>query len=161
MAVLSQLPVLAAVILLCGIAWHDIHEFKIRNKAVLALVALYMVHILLTRFEGIGGDLIAAGLLFFIGFVMWMTKGMAAGDTKLMIPIGLFVGYMALPIFGVLLLLVSIALFVAILLADKGKGQGPITVRLRRMKQDGKVPYALPLVFAAIPSIIMGQIGPT
>lgn len=157
---LSHIPVFAAILLLCGIAWYDVRELKVRNKAIIALLILYLFHIVMKQFEGVGGDLFAGGLLFFIGLMMWAAKGMGAGDAKLMFPIGLFVGYMALPIFGILLFLVAIIMYLVIQFSMKGEGQGVFFNRFRQMKQDGKVPFALPLVISAVPSIILGLYGP-
>lgn len=134
---------------------------KVRNKAVLVLLGLYLVHAALERFDALVGDLIAGGLLFVIGFAMWLAKGMGAGDAKLMLPIGLFAGYLSLPIFAILLLLNSVILFILINLAARVGGNGRFWQRLKRMKREGKVPYALPLVVAAVPSMILGLYGPS
>lgn len=159
--ILAKVPVFIAMAYLCVIAWNDVRALKIRNFSVVVLVSLFFIHSILMRFHGLPGDLMAGILLFIIGLGMWLARGMGAGDVKLMFVIGLFTGYFALPVFGILLLVVSILLYLFIWLCDRLNFTSGIGGRLARMKREGKVPYAVPLTLAALPSMLLGLYGPS
>lgn len=144
-----------------GVAWNDVRQLKIRNFTVIVLILLYVIHILFTRLHGLPGDMMAGILLFLIGLGMWLVGAMGAGDAKLMFAIGLFTGYFALPIFAILLFVTTVILYLVILLCSKTGRTTGIIGRLARMKQEGKVPYAVPLTIAAIPSMLLGLYGPS
>ena len=159
--IVAQITVYIAMATLVAVAWNDVRELKIRNFTVIVLILLYVIHILFMRLHGLPGDLMAGILLFLIGLGMWLVGGMGAGDAKLMFVIGLFTGYFALPIFAILLLLVSIVLFMLILIAAKTGRTTGVLGRLARMRREGHVPYAVPLVIAALPSMLLGLYGPS
>lgn len=146
---------------MCVIAWNDVRALKIRNFSVAVLILLFLLHSIMMRFHGLPGDLMAGILLFIIGLGLWLARGMGAGDVKLMFVIGLFTGYFALPVFGILLLLTSILLYILITICARFEFATGVGGRLARMKQDGKVPYAVPLTLAAIPSMLLGLYGPS
>ena len=146
---------------LCVIAWNDIRALKIRNFSVAVLLLLYLIHTIIMRFNGLPGDLMAGVLLFCIGLVMWLARGMGAGDVKLMFVIGLFTGYFALPVFGILLVLVSVIMYLVIWICAKADAKSGVTGRLAKMKHEGKVPYAVPLAIAALPAMLLGLYGPS
>ncbi|NRB16408.1 MAG: prepilin peptidase [Rhodobacteraceae bacterium] len=147
--------VLLAVALLLYIAWYDFWHLKIRNGAVLLLLALYAIWLLLGGVQSWAGDLGTGLILFLIGFVMWRARMMGGGDVKLYFALGLFMGFANLGLFAIGLLLTSLLFLLALRLAAGGKGNGYILCRLRVIGDSGRAPYAVPLCLAAIPVILL------
>lgn len=157
----AQITVFIAMATMVAVAMNDLRELKIRNFTVVVLIGLYVVHALFMKLHGLPGDLMAGILLFLVGFGMWMAGGMGAGDVKLMFVIGLFTGYFALPIFAFLLFVTSVIFYLLILICGKSGRTSGLIGRLAQMKRDGKVPYAVPLTIAALPSMLLGLYGPS
>ena len=145
----------AAILLMVWVAWYDVRHYAIRNKIVLAMLALYLVAQGALFFPNWRPDLVAGGILFGIGLVMWLMRGLGAGDAKLMFPLGLHLSYVGLLPFSFLLLIVSVLLFVAIQLAFRLGATSGLGGWLARMKTSRRVPYGLVLAVAAIPVLTL------
>ena len=177
---MASLEIIAAVIaaaLIVIAAWQDFTTWKIRNWTVLALLAVYTLLALLRwlmpnygLLEGahggiaasppLYGDLAAGLLLFAIGFVLWALKLFGAGDAKLFLPVGMFVGFNFLFPFGVALaagaVIVAVALKFPIPLHYH---VWPAAARVEEIRQTGKVPYGVLIAAAALFSMWLRFIG--
>ncbi len=101
----------------------------------------------------------AAGILLFaIGFVFWFLGMQGAGDAKLALPIGLFVGVGGLPVYAGLLILVSLLLLVLLRSRIGQGGRSAVAVRLDELRRDQRIPYSLPMIGAALPVLILRHI---
>lgn len=158
-AILSGLCVLAAIGVLGWIVWLDFAVLKITNASVLLLLGLYVIWSALSGFSSLATDLIAGAALFVMSFLMWLGRMMGAGDVKLYAAIGGFVGLNHLMAYAILLLIGSL-LFVAVI---KVLGRRPSTNKffssLNKINQSGNAPYAVPMVFAAVPVILLRNFG--
>lgn len=143
------------IILLIWIAAHDGRHFRIRNASVLMCLGLYGVVQVATGFPDPVGDLIAGGLLFVVGFVIWLLRGLGAGDVKLMLPLGLHLGYFGLAPFAVFLTAVSLLMFLAIQGFSRLVPNSRVGGWFLDMRQKGRVPYGIVLVLASLPVLVV------
>ena len=167
MIMIEYLIVFAASALILVAAWQDFCTWKIRNWTVLALLAVYACLALLRwlmpsngLLDELGarsplyGDLGAGLLLFVIGFVLWALKLFGAGDAKLFLPVGLFVGYNLLFPFGVALAVGAVIVAVALKFPVPLHYQvWPAAARLEEIRLTGKVPYGVLIAAAALCSV--------
>jgi prepilin peptidase CpaA len=148
---------LSCVVFACA-AVEDFRRWKIRNRTVIALVGLYTVT------AGIGlsteairaeqlvnpiTDLGAGALLFAIGFAMWAVKALGGGDAKLMLPVGLFVGWDYLLPYAIGLVIFAIGsvfLFRTPILYAFGHTR--IGLRLLEIRDTKQFPYGVIMVAA-------------
>ena len=138
-----------AIVVLIAIAWYDFCHLRIRNTAVLTLIGLYLVFALATGFEFFLSDLVAGGVLFGLGFLLWMLGLMGAGDAKLYLPVGLFAGFDGLLPYAVLVLLASGLFFAVIVIGSIIlKGRFLIGRRLQEIRISRKIPYSVPMATA-------------
>ncbi|MBJ3763661.1 prepilin peptidase [Maribius pontilimi] len=151
MLYLALLAQLASIVLLVWIAWRDIRTFTISNQLVLAFLLLYLPAQGFLGFPTLWQDLMAGGLLFVIGFMMWMLGVLGAGDSKLMLPLGLHLGYMGLAPFVVFLMVFSILFYLIITVSAFAGAERGAFGWLAELKRSGRVPYGLPLAVAAVP----------
>lgn len=156
---ISSLIVAAFVFLY--VAWNDFRFWKIENKTVLFLIALFVVHaasakaasgVLALTVDPIFSFL-AGTLLFVIGIVLWMFKMFGAGDAKLFFPIGLFLGWdfifsfsIGLIIFGTLMLII-LRFPLPIYLSMTFTG-----MRIEEIRKTQKIPYG---VVMALPTVCL------
>ena len=164
MASLEIIMAIAAAALIVTAAWQDFRTWKIRNWTVLALLAVYALLALLRWLmpsdglldelgprSPIYGDLAAGLLLFAIGFVLWALKMLGAGDAKLFLPVGLFVGLEFLFPFGVALAVGAVVVAVALKFPVPLHYQvWPTAARLEEIRKTGKVPYGVLIAAAAL-----------
>ncbi|MDK1375451.1 MULTISPECIES: prepilin peptidase [unclassified Sinorhizobium] len=157
-----------SVLLFLHAAWSDFRSWKIPNAAVLALVGLYAVNAavaLLTTddigaalfsFNGIGGDVGAGLLLFALGFALWLFRLFGAGDAKLFLPIGLFIGWHAMLPFAVYLLIVGVfTVLVLRLPMPLQLAHLSFFMRIEEIRATRKIPYGVIMVFAALAAIAL------
>jgi len=138
----------------CHVARVDFLTLKIRNSSVLALCGLYVLWAATGGFQSLGPDLVAGGLLFMIGLVMWFARMMGAGDVKLYFALGLFIGFGLLGWYAVLLLVASVLFMAALTLAGRSGSRAGIVARLREIRETRRLPYAVPMVMAGAPVIV-------
>ncbi|MDT8327017.1 MAG: hypothetical protein RQ750_06485 [Roseovarius sp.] len=150
---------LVAIAGFCHVARLDFLTLKIRNTAVLALCGLYVLWAAAGGFQSLRLDLVAGGLLFLIGLVMWFARLMGAGDVKLYFPLGLFIGFDLLGWYAILLLVASVLFMAALALAGRSRAGSGIVARLRDLRETRKLPYAVPMVMAGAPVIVMRLVG--
>lgn len=130
---------LAGLLILLGVSatlvWaavSDVLHRKIPNLAVLALLAFYVVLLVAQRGDGVGSGLLAGLIAFVIGYGLYATGVMGAGDAKLFAAGALFAGMANLATFslatvlaGGVMAVVALALRprrAAVMLAMEGKG---------------------------------------
>lgn len=154
-----QLMIWLCFAFLAYVAWKDFLELRIRNRDVAIFSGMVLLLLTLRGFDGALPDLMAGLLLFVLGFVMWMMGAMGAGDVKLYLPLGVFVGWALLPVYVVFLLIGSVILLGAVLLARRFPAdRGRIRARLTEIAAARAVPYAVPMVFGAILTLLPGAL---
>ncbi|AFL51554.1 prepilin peptidase CpaA [Sinorhizobium fredii] len=159
-----NIAIVASVLLLLYAAWSDFRHWKIPNAIVLALIAVYAVGASMTLLttedvgavlfssDGIGGDIAAGLLLFALGFGLWSFRLFGAGDAKLFLPIGFFVGWHGMLPFAVFLLIGGIAaLLILKVPMPLQLAHLSVVMRLEEIRTTRKIPYGVIMVAAALP----------
>lgn len=149
-------------------AWSDFRSWKIPNGAILALLALYclraLVELLTTgdvgaalfSSNGIGGDVGAGLLLFTLGVGLWAFRLFGAGDAKLFLPIGLFIGWHGMLPFAVFLLIGGVLALLALRLPMPLQlAHISVFMRIEEIRATRKVPYGVIMVIAALPVLAL------
>ncbi|PKA43793.1 pilus assembly protein CpaA [Rhizobium sullae] len=152
-----------SVLLFLYAGWTDFRTWRIPNTLVLALVTLYAlraVAVILgsedvgaTLFAptGIGGDVGAGLLMFALGVVLWAFRMFGAGDAKLFLPIGLFVGWHGMLPFSIFLLVLGVATMLTLRLPVPLPFRHlAFFMRIEEIRASRKVPYGVVMVFAAL-----------
>ncbi|ANL36468.1 prepilin peptidase [Rhizobium phaseoli] len=152
-----------SVLLFLYAAWTDFRTWKIPNTIVLALVTLYALRAMVVIFSsedvgaalfassGIGGDVGAGLLMFMLGVVLWAFRLFGAGDAKLFLPIGLFIGWHGMLPFSFLLLVLGIVtLLVLRLPVPLRVAHLAFFMRIDEIRASRKIPYGVLMVFAAL-----------
>lgn len=146
MAILSDIVLFAAMAMLLFIALRDFQTLRILNKHVLVMIGLYTVYAVLTGFADWRGDLTAGGILFGMSFVFWLLGMIGAGDVKLYLPLGFFLGMQGLMPYAILLLITSVLLLALVKLGGRwSRGRTAFGRRLQELRAAGKVPYGVPM----------------
>ncbi len=110
-AALYFLPFVAPIAL--WVAWTDLKWMKIKNTAVLALVAVYLViGLLALPFETWAWGWLSLAVVLVVGFVMTSAGLMGAGDAKFAAAMAPFIALGDLTLFLMLLGLIVIVSFV-------------------------------------------------
>ena len=101
-------------------------------------------------------DLTVGAILFIVGFVAWLLKGIGAGDAKLFFVAGIFSGYEYAQYFAVFLFVTGL-IFAVLMLIVKHFDSLPVVLfgRLIQIGKAGKVPYGVPLAVSTIGALIM------
>ncbi|MFT2213415.1 prepilin peptidase [Rhizobium giardinii] len=152
-----------SVLLFLYAAWSDFRSWKIPNGAILALLALYCLRALaelltagdfgaaLFSTAGFGGDAAAGLLLFVLGVVLWSLGLFGAGDAKLFLPIGLFIGWHGMLPFAVFLLIGGILALLALRLPMPLQlAHLSLFMRIEEIRATRKVPYGVVMVIATL-----------
>ncbi|MBB4574605.1 prepilin peptidase [Rhizobium lentis] len=160
-----------SVLLFLYAAWTDFRTWKIPNAVVLALVTLYAVRAVavmlgsedlgaaLFASSGIGGDVGAGLLMFMLGVVLWAFRLFGAGDAKLFLPIGLFVGWHGMLPFSFLLLVLGIVtLLVLRLPVPLRVAHLAFFMRIEEIRASRKIPYGVLMVFAVLLTLALPMI---
>ncbi|MGG7579117.1 prepilin peptidase [Rhizobium sp. Nf11,1] len=160
-----------AVCLFLYAAWSDFCTWKIPNAVVLALVTLYALRAValilgsndvgaaLFASSGIGGDMGAGLLMFMLGVALWAFRLFGAGDAKLFLPIGLFVGWHGMLPFAVLLLFIGIVTLLALRLpVPLPVAHLAFFMRVEEIRKSRKIPYGVIMVFAALLTMALPMI---
>lgn len=156
---------IASIVLLFGvsgfllwIAKQDFETLTIKNRSVLILLGVYVLWAGLRVFATTPTDLLAAAILFGLGLVMWLLRAMGAGDVKLYFAVGLFVGLPYLMVYASFLIVSSFGFYLLLVVAKNLDWQGTVGARLKEFGTSGKAPYAVPIVLAAVPTILIRAI---
>lgn len=144
----------ASLIFLCRIAWIDFMTLRIRNTDVGILMGLALLGWLARSGGQEWIDLVAGGFLFLLGFVFWAFRMMGAGDAKLFLPLGVMIGWSNLIVFAIALLPASLLTLAVFFLAKFLPEGGLVGGRVRQIARLRGVPYAVPLLFAAVPAML-------
>ncbi|MBX5009738.1 pilus assembly protein CpaA [Rhizobium lentis] len=160
-----------AVFLFLYAAWTDFRTWKIPNSLVLALVTLYAVRAVaellgsedvgaaLFASSGIGGDVGAGLLMFMLGVMLWAFRLFGAGDAKLFLPIGLFVGWHGMLPFAVSLLVLGIVTLLALRLPVPLRvAHLAFFMRIGEIRASRKIPYGVIMVFAVLLTLALPMI---
>jgi len=152
-----------SVLLLLYAAWTDFRTWKIPTTLVLALVTLYALRAVavmlgsgdagaaLFSSTGIGGDAGAGLLMFVLGVVLWAFRLFGAGDAKLFLPIGLFIGWHGMLPFSFFLLVLGVATLLMLRLpVPLPFAHLAFFMRIEEIRASRKVPYGVLMVFAAL-----------
>ncbi|OMQ46675.1 prepilin peptidase [Ensifer sp. 1H6] len=166
--VINIIP-LAAVLVFLYAAWSDFQRWRIPNEVVLALVAIYVfgaaasllttqdIGATLFSLDGIGGAVAAGLLLLALGVVLWAFRLFGAGDAKLLLPIGLFVGWHGMLPFSLFLLLGGIVVMLALKLpVPLAFAHYAVIMRVQEIRTSRKIPYGVIMVFATLVTLALG-----
>ena len=138
-----------AIIILLYIGYTDFKNYKITNIQILSMLLLYYDQYLFL-------DLSVGFVLFIIGFVAWLAKGIGAGDAKLFFVAGIFSGYQYAVYFA-MFLFISGLIFVFLMLVVTRINYIPIVLfgRLIEISKTKKVPYGVVLAASTIGALIV------
>lgn len=159
----SDVFLIAAIACLLYIGWRDFVTLKISNKIVGVLLALYVCYTALRFFGGtldrgaVVDELLAGAILFGLTFVFWLLGKIGAGDVKLYLPVGLFIGLNGLLPYAVFLAVFSILALLVIKVGGRFlPGKTFFGARLKELRGLGKVPYGVPMGLAAV-AVMIGE----
>lgn len=164
---INIIPLVAAALFLYS-AWSDFQRWRIPNGAVLALAATYTlgaaaklmttqdIGAALFSLDGVGGDIGAGLLLFMLGVALWAFRLFGAGDAKLFLPIGLFVGWHGMLPFAVFLLIGGILTMLALRLPmPLAFAHYAVIMRIEEIRVTRKIPYGVIMVFATLVTMVL------
>jgi leader peptidase (prepilin peptidase)/N-methyltransferase len=145
--ILSILTDAFFIVLLIWCAYTDIRTRTIPNTAVVLLMSLGLAHTVLILLSGSAWWSYPAGLALAIPFfIVWLKGGMGAGDVKLLMGIGLYLGLTGT--------LISFALMLPMLIA----------CMIHSLRKYGTLRHAIPfapvLAFGAGTAVIAGYLNP-
>ncbi|WP_176559464.1 prepilin peptidase [Rubellimicrobium roseum] len=148
-----MVPLLLALPILLWIAWTDVMALRIRNSAVAAAVALFVVTLPLVGWPEAGWRLLAAAVVFLTGFALFAARLMGGGDVKMGAALMLFVPSGTHSQFA---LLFSAAMLMGILALEMLRRlpalrrAGPVSLRAR-----GTFPMGLAFALGAVLHVLM------
>ncbi|WDZ80746.1 prepilin peptidase (plasmid) [Ensifer adhaerens] len=159
---INIIPLVATLVFFYA-AWSDFQRWRIPNGAILALITIYalgaIVRLTTTQdigatlfsLDGIGGEVGAGLLLFTLGVALWAFRLFGAGDAKLFLPIGLFVGWHGMLPFAVFLLIGGILTMVALRLpVPLAFAHYAVAMRIEEIRTSRKIPYGVIMVFGTL-----------
>lgn len=84
------------IVILAWCAYTDIRTRTVPNQAIVLLLCLGLVHTVLIGLSGNAWWLYPTGVVLVVPFfIVWLRGGMGAGDVKLVMGIGLYLGVMS------------------------------------------------------------------
>lgn len=151
---MSLVGPLALGAVLLAIIWCDLRYMKIPNLLVLVLVGLFVAKAMLMPDRVmLGEQLILAGAVFAIGFVMFALRLMGGGDTKVLPALVLFVPLAFLPqvmiVFSVMLILGTLAVIGLRRVLGAREASDWAFLRTKRM------PMGLPIGLAGLVTLVL------
>ena len=149
------LPILLLSPVLVAAGVSDLRIMRIPNKLVLIALALFVVTAPLLTWHEIGMRVAAAGIVFAIGFALFVANMFGGGDVKLLAALMLFVPSTALVPFGYIFsfsLLVGIVFIVTLQSSPLSRRLGWVSSRAK-----GKLPMGISIALAGIllPIVLM------
>ena len=140
----------------------DVTRYTIPNWLVASVLVLYPIALYLSPYvidwmEGLK----AFGLLFALGFVLFMLKIMGAGDVKLIAVLGLWVGWKHLPDFVILFAIFGGILSIVLLILRRLQMYLPWKQRFkpRILEKGAPVPYGIAIAFGFAWLLLSGKIA--
>lgn len=131
-----------ALLIWCGIA--DMKKRIVPNVAIVLLLCFGIVHVCLIATSSMWWTY-PAGLIFAIPyFIVWLKDGIGAGDVKLIIAVGLYLGLLNMIIAFVLMIPILVFLTVRSWIKNK-------TVRCR-------IPFAPVMAIGAVGAMLLGYL---
>ncbi len=134
-----------AVALSALLAWaavSDVLERRIPNKAVLGVLALFVLWTLADRGAGLVSALAAAAIAFAVGYGLYAFKVVGAGDAKLFAALALFAGVAHLPMFALTTVWTGGLMAIGALIARPRRALLMLTQRGKRDQGRG-IPYGV------------------
>lgn len=92
-----------AVVLTGVLIWaaaSDVSDRRIPNRAVLAVLGLFVFWVVADRGAGLASSLVAGAIAFAVAYGLYVFKIVGAGDAKLFAALALFAGLAHLPLFA-------------------------------------------------------------
>ena len=151
-----EILIFIAIIILLYIGYTDFKYYTISNTQILSMLLLYIIWKIFYYDEYLRLDLEVGFVLFIIGFVAWLAKGIGAGDAKLFFVAGIFSGYQYAVYFAIFLL-ISGLIFILLMLIVTQINHMPIVLfgRLIEIGKTKKVPYGVVLAVSTIGALIV------
>ena len=129
---MELLPLLLATPLLLWCAWTDFRFMRIRNSAVLVAVAIFVLTVPAVGWGEAGLRLVAAGLVFAVGFALFAARLMGGGDVKMGSALVLFVPTGTYTLFALLFslaMMLGIGAMLALRAIPALRRAGPVSLR--------------------------------
>ena len=128
------LPLALALPILLWIGWTDFRHMRIRNRAVLLTVAVFVATVPFIGLPEAGWRLLAASIVFLVGLALFAARMLGGGDVKmaaailLLVPSGTYLLFAQL--FSVALL-IAILVIVGLRAIPTLRRSGPVSLRAR------------------------------
>lgn len=149
------LPLALATPILLWIGWTDFRHMRIRNRAVLLTVAVFVVTVPFVGLPEAGLRLLAAAIVFLVGLALFAARMLGGGDVKMAAAILLLVPSGTYTLFATLFsvaLLIAILAVVGLRAVPALRRSGPVSLRAR-----GTVPMGL--AFALVGVLHLGALA--
>ncbi|ARM91662.1 hypothetical protein RHEC894_PD00156 (plasmid) [Rhizobium sp. CIAT894] len=128
-------------------------------RAVAVILSSEDVGAALFASSGIGSDVGVGLLMFLLRAVLWALRLFGAGDAKLFLPIGLFVGWHGMLPFSFFLLVLGILTLLALRLpVPLPVAHLAFFMRIAEIRASRKVPYGVVMVFAVLLTLALPMI---
>ena len=131
---MALLPLALAAPILVWIAWTDFRSMRIRNSAVLAALAVFVLTVPAIGLGEAGFRLLAGTGVFVAGFAMFAARMVGGGDVKMGAALMLFVPTGTYALFALLFsaaTLLGIVLVVALRSVPSLRRAGPVSLRAK------------------------------
>lgn len=131
---MGLLPLALAVPILLWIAWTDFRLMRIRNSAVLAALAVFVLTIPVIGLSEAGLRFLAGMAVFAAGFAMFAARLVGGGDVKMGAALMLFVPTGTYALFAFLFsaaMLFGIALVLSLRAVPALRRAGPVSLRAK------------------------------
>ena len=138
---MELLPLLLVLPILLWIAWTDFWSLRIRNVAVMAAGAVFLLTAPLIGWQEAGLRLLVAGLVFGAGVALFAARLLGGGDVKMGAALLLFIPTGTYTLFAFLFsaaLILAIAVVVVLRQVPGLRRAGPVSLRAK-----GTVPMGL------------------
>ncbi len=131
---MELLPLALAVPILVWIAWTDFRLMRIRNGAVLLTVAVFALTAPLIGWPEAGWRLLAAAVVFVVGFALFALRAMGGGDVKMATALMLLVPSGSYTLFGYVFsaaILIALLAILGLRAIPSLRRSGPVSLRAR------------------------------
>jgi Flp pilus assembly protein protease CpaA len=153
---MTNIIILIAIIILLYIGYSDFKYYKITNMQLSLMLLLFIIWKILYFNEYFWLDMKVGLVLFIIGFVAWLARGIGAGDAKLFFIAGIFSGYEYAGYFAIFLFISGLSFMFLTLIVRRFEYM-PVVLfgRLVEIGKTKKVPYGVPLAASTIGALII------